>query len=131
MIRVPSMPHQKIHRIFLSIPTSWDWMPARSYKKSGFLIIRHPDHSIDSSYNHEDERRTRMKTIDEIKALDCIGHLRNNWRQRDCWVYKHEDPKKVYSIGYPFNGGKPVVCEEDIQGWDRTIGIFPGTAIYD
>ena len=62
-----------------------------------------------------------------------IGVLRNNWRGRLVYVHAHPtDPQKVVSIGHPLSGGgEVIVCVEDRSGFERTIGLFPQTAIYE
>ena len=84
-------------------------------------------------------------TIGDIKGLQEIAVLRNNWRQRFVNVYAVPDTDEVISVGYPMNpltgellnespGGNPllpVVCREKRSDYARAIALFPKTAIYD
>jgi len=67
-----------------------------------------------------------------------IGILRNNWRQRLVYVYAIPgDTEHVRSVGWPIENGvvrkdvAPVDCVENIDAWQRTISLFPKTAVYD
>ena len=63
---------------------------------------------------------------------NVIGVLRNNWRGRLVTVYETNDPTKVRTVGVPLDGKGPTVdVIEDRQAWERTIALFPKTAIYD
>ncbi len=69
-----------------------------------------------------------------LPNLKIIGHLLNNWRQRDVWVYEHpSDPAKVVTIGYPLNNpkGETHICVEAKRDYERVINLYPETAHYN
>lgn len=67
----------------------------------------------------------------EIPDTSPIGFLDNHWRRRRVTVYEHPtDAGMVITVGVPFDGGPPVVCEERKEGWERTISMWPRTAVY-
>jgi cephalosporin-C deacetylase-like acetyl esterase len=71
-------------------------------------------------------------THQEAAKLPEIGKLKNNWRERTVSVRQHPtDPQKVVSIGVPFGGGAPIVCEEGADGYAREIAMYPLTCDYN
>jgi len=67
-----------------------------------------------------------------IPTTPPIGRLWNNWRKRDVIVYDHPTEKDmVVTVGFPYNGGEPVVCNELRANWRRVIEMFPEVAEYD
>ena len=60
-----------------------------------------------------------------------IGRLRNDWRQRHVTVYDHPtDPDQVISVGVPFDGSKPIVCEEPRSAYREVIAHYPKLYVY-
>ena len=61
-----------------------------------------------------------------------IGLLRNEWRRRHVTVLAHpSDPEKVISVGVPFGGGEPIVCEEPRAADARAIAKYPREDVYE
>ena len=49
-------------------------------------------------------------------------HYLNHWRQRRVELRQHPiDREMVVSIGWPFDGGEPIIAEEQISGFQREI----------
>lgn len=59
-------------------------------------------------FNHTD------KSIAEIEALEIVGIIKNNWRNRNVALYASDDPTKLYMIGKQFDGKMTVISLEDI-----------------
>jgi hypothetical protein len=56
---------------------------------------------------------------------EAIGKFRNNWRQRDVYIFaKPNDPNMVVTVEYPFDGGAPFISHEPRALFTRYIGTF-------
>ena len=59
----------------------------------------------------------------------AIGRFTNRWRQREVYIFAHpSDPARVITVGYPFAGGAPMICDEARVLVARYIGRFDGVA---
>jgi hypothetical protein len=68
----------------------------------------------------------------QIPDTPIIGILFNNWRQRRVTVHAHPaDDSLVVSVGRPFDGSAPVICEEPKANWTRVLSLHPEVAVYD
>lgn len=78
------------------------------------------------------KRKEEQGDTVRLPTTPVIGRLNNKWRQRRVVVHEHPtDPGMVVSVGYPYGGGNPVVCEEPRSYFEREIKAFPRELIYD
>lgn len=71
-------------------------------------------------------------TVENTENLPVVGILINNWRKRRVNVHSHPtDCAKVISIGYPMDGGEPVVCVESVEEYERVLLSYPSAVVYD
>jgi hypothetical protein len=60
--------------------------------------------------------------IKDFRTDLCIGRFKNNWRQRYVSLYPHPtDSLKVVSVGTPFDGSDPIICEEQRSAYGRQL----------
>jgi hypothetical protein len=58
---------------------------------------------------------------------EAIGRFRNEWRQRDVYIFANpNDADQVVTVGYPFTGAAPIICDEARSLYARYIGRFDG-----
>lgn len=58
---------------------------------------------------------------------EAIGKFRNDWRQREVYIFDHpNDPAMVVTVGYPYNGSAPIITDEPRKTYAYWIGRFDG-----
>ena len=63
-------------------------------------------------------------TIDYTQLGAPLFEIKNNWRQRQVKVYKHPfDDNLLVTVGFPFAGGEPVVCEEEREIYRHNLRV--------
>lgn len=61
-----------------------------------------------------------------------IGFLDNRWRRRHVTIHEHPDnPGLCISVGRPYAGGDPIICEEPRTAFARAIAAYPQTVVYE
>jgi len=61
-------------------------------------------------------------TLAELRnSQSIIGTFNNNFRRRRVTLFTHDRKDTVYSVGEPFDGGEPVICEEAKSFYTRQI----------
>jgi hypothetical protein len=67
--------------------------------------------------------KTRTASYDTTELIQLFT-VRNNWRMRNVVAYQHPNNlDKLITVGHPFDGGDPVVCEEDKADYPRQMDL--------
>ena len=66
-----------------------------------------------------------MVTTPYRPLAEAIGKFRNEWRQREVYIFANpNDATMVVTVGYPFDGSTPVICDEPRAAVAEYIGTF-------
>lgn len=62
-----------------------------------------------------------------------IGRMRNNWRQRDVFIYEIEgDEDNVRTIGVPFDKSRETIETVELKSsFKRAIDMYPAVYTYN
>ena len=77
---------------------------AKQRNRVAFSSVRRPP----TVYNNTD------RSLNEIEALPKVGHIRNNWREREVSLHASPQPDLLYMIGRSFDGCEVIVTLEAI-----------------